>query len=189
MIWCLGMYASGSTWVFNAAMKVAASVVPAKPVVGHYVAARDQQLDFLDDPASLPVVKSHDTDEAAAIKLAQRADAVLLSIRDPRDRITSLMLHQRASFPAALDVVEHTDRYCARFASHPKANVLRYEADSSMTPRRSTALRHASVAGSPQRIVRASSPRWAVRRSRHSSQDWKICRRRYATSLATFSIR
>ena len=128
MIWCLGMYASGSTWVFNAAMKVAASVVPAKPVVGHYVAARDQQLDFLDDPASLPVVKSHDTDEAAAIKLAQRADAVLLSIRDPRDCITSLMLHQRASFPAALDVVEHTARYCARFASHPKANVLRYEA-------------------------------------------------------------
>ena len=103
MIWCLGMYASGSTWVFNAAMKVAARVVPAKPVVGHYVAARDQQLDFLDDPAPPPVVKSHDTDEAAAIKLAQaRRRRVAI---DPRsaDRITSLMLHQRASFPAALD--------------------------------------------------------------------------------------
>jgi len=127
MIWCLGMYASGSTWVFNAAMKVAACVVPSKPVVGRFITSH-RELDFLDGPASLPVAKSHDTDEAAAIKLAQQADAVLLSIRDPRDCITSLMLYQHYSFPAALGAVERTARYCARFAFHPKASVLRYEA-------------------------------------------------------------
>ncbi|HUD59661.1 MAG TPA: hypothetical protein VMQ99_09180 [Acetobacteraceae bacterium] len=39
MLWCLGMYASGSTWAFNAAMKVAAIVVPRTPAVGRFVTA------------------------------------------------------------------------------------------------------------------------------------------------------
>ena len=65
MLWCLGMYASGSTWAFNAAMKVAAVVVPRTPVVGRFVTRHDE-LEFLDDPMRLPIVKSHDTDAAAA---------------------------------------------------------------------------------------------------------------------------
>lgn len=93
MLWCLGMYASGSTWVFNVAMQVAAVVVPRTPAVGRFVMA-GHELDFLDDPTRMPVVKSHDTDEAAASELARRADAVLVSIRDPRDCVTSLMLYQ-----------------------------------------------------------------------------------------------
>ena len=127
MLWCLGMYASGSTWVFNVAMQVAAVVVPRTPAVGRFVMA-GHELDFLDDPTSLPVVKSHDTDEAAASELARRADAVLVSIRDPRDCVTSLMLYQHYQFAAALAAVERTARFCARFAAHPKARLLRYEA-------------------------------------------------------------
>jgi hypothetical protein len=126
MIWCLGVYASGSTWVFNAVIKVATAVVPSRPVAARFVTCR-QELDFLDDPVCLPVVKSHDTDEAAAIELARRADVVLLSIRDPRDCVTSLMLYQRYRFPAALEAVERTARYCARFSADPRVIVLRYE--------------------------------------------------------------
>ncbi len=127
MLWCLGMYASGSTWVFNAALEVAAVVVPSTPVVGRFVTRQDE-LDFLDDPARLPVVKSHDTDEAAAGELARRADTVLVSIRDPRDCVTSLMLYQHYGFDLALATIERTARFCARFASHPNAVLLRYEA-------------------------------------------------------------
>jgi hypothetical protein len=126
MHWCLGMYASGSTWVFNATMKVAATVVPQTPVFGCFV-TRNEELDFLADRSRLPIVKSHDTDEAAAVTLAQRADAVLISIRDPRDCVTSLMLYQHYGFANALASIERTARFCARFVSHPGAMLLRYE--------------------------------------------------------------
>jgi len=127
MLWCLGMYASGSTWAFNAAMKVAAVVVPRTPAVGRFVTRHDE-LDFLDDPMRLPIVKSHDTDAAAAAALASRADTLLASIRDPRDCITSLMLYQHYGFDLALATIERTARFCARFVSHPNAVLLRYEA-------------------------------------------------------------
>jgi hypothetical protein len=126
MIWCLGLYASGSTWLFNATMKVAASVSGTKPATGRYVTAASD-LDFLDDPHVLPIVKSHDTDEPAAAALAHRAGALLLSIRDPRDCVTSLMLYQRFRFAAALDTVARSVEFCARFAAHPRAILLRYE--------------------------------------------------------------
>jgi hypothetical protein len=127
MLWCLGMYASGSTWAFNAAMKVAAVVVPRTPAVGRFVTRHDE-LEFLDDPMRLPIVKSHDTDAAAAAALASRADPLLASIRDPRDCITSLMLYQHYGFDLALATIERTARFCARFVSHPNAVLLRYEA-------------------------------------------------------------
>ncbi len=126
MLWCLGMYASGSTWVFNAAMKVAAVVVPRTPAVGRFVTRHDE-LAFLDDATRLPVVKSHDTDEVAAVALASRANSLLVSIRDPRDCITSLMLYQHYGFDLALATIERTTRFCARFVSHPNAKLLRYE--------------------------------------------------------------
>lgn len=126
MLWCLGMYASGSTWVFNAALKIAAIVAPAKPAIGRFVVAH-HELDLLQDSTHLAIIKSHDTDEAAATELARLADGVLLSIRDPRDCVTSLMLYQRYRFADALASVERTARYCARFVAHPKVSVLRYE--------------------------------------------------------------
>ena len=123
MLWCLGMYASGSTWVFNAAMQVAALVGPHTPAVGCFVTGR-HELDFLNDPASLAIVKSHDTDEAAATELARRANALLVSIRDPRDCVTSLMLYQRYNFAAALAATECIARFCVRLAGRPDANSL-----------------------------------------------------------------
>ena len=116
MIWCLGMYASGSTWVFNAAMQVAAVVAPETPPAGHFLASH-QEMDWPDEPDRISVVKSHDTSAAAALGLTRRADAVLLSIRDPRDCVSSLMLYQRHNFPQALAAVERTARYCARLAA------------------------------------------------------------------------
>lgn len=127
MHWCLGLYASGSTWVYNAVRKTAAVVVPQRPVVGRFI-TRNDELDFLDEPGILPVVKSHDTDQAAAERLSRQTDALWLSIRDPRDCVTSLMLYQHYRFDLALQAVETTARFCARFAGHQQARLLRYEA-------------------------------------------------------------
>lgn len=126
VIWCLGMYASGSTWVFNVVLKTAAALVPEWPAVGRFITSR-AELDFLDEPATTSVVKSHDTDSVAAEMLARRADAILVSLRDPRDCVTSLMLYQQHPFPDALDWTEAAARFCSRMTAHPRAVVLRYE--------------------------------------------------------------
>lgn len=126
MIWCLGMYASGSTWVFNAAMKVASSLFPARPIIGRYVTSH-QELNFPPDPMAVAIVKSHDADEAAANDLGRRASVVLLSIRDPRDCVSSLMLYQGHPLAAALAAVERSTRPCLRFTTDRRTLLLRYE--------------------------------------------------------------
>jgi hypothetical protein len=60
MHWCLGMYASGSTWVFNATMKIAAAIVPQVPVRGLFITTH-AELGSLDDNGELAIIKSHDT--------------------------------------------------------------------------------------------------------------------------------
>src|SRR5690242_11396277 len=94
MLWCLGMYASGSTWVFNAAMKICAAVSPEVPVVGCYVTTL-ADLDLTEQQQRLGIVKTHNADDEATNALQRLADAILISVRDPRDCVTSLMLYQR----------------------------------------------------------------------------------------------
>lgn len=126
MLWCLGMYASGSTWLFNAAMMIGAAVAPASPLVGRYVDSADG-LDSLNNQAGLAVIKTHDVEEAAVGILGGRADSILISIRDPRDCVTSLMIYQRYGFVRALETTERSARACSRFVTDPRAALLRYE--------------------------------------------------------------
>lgn len=126
MLWCLGMYASGSTWLFNAATSVGRAVAPASSVVGRYVDSADG-LAFLNDRPGLAIVKTHDVDEAAGGILDRLADSILISIRDPRDCVTSLMLYQRHDIGHALDTTERSARACMAFAADPRATLLRYE--------------------------------------------------------------
>ena len=126
MIWCLGLYASGSTWVFNAAMKIAAILFPARPIAGLYVTAL-AELNHCDGPATLVIAKSHDAELAAAGELRRRATTVLLSIRDPRDCVTSLMLYQGHSLAAALRVVERSTWQCLDLLEDRRTTLLRYE--------------------------------------------------------------
>jgi len=64
MLWCLGMYASGSTWVFNAAMKICAAVSPEVPVVGCYVTTL-ADLDLTEQQQRLGIVKTDQSDNRA----------------------------------------------------------------------------------------------------------------------------
>jgi len=123
--WCLGMQASASTWIYNAALKIAPILVPDVPAQGRFVAYRGK-LGFLDDPG-LHIVKSHGVDAPTEAELGKRATSIIISLRDPRDAVASLMLYHSENFKEALTEVERAAATCARFAADPRAIVLRYE--------------------------------------------------------------
>src|SRR5580704_961367 len=100
MYWCLGMYGSASTWTFNVMQKLAAALVPERPVVSHFV---NESLADLDPSAGTLVVKSHAT--PAGEELARDARAIIVTIRDPRDSLASIMLHNQVPLEVALNVV------------------------------------------------------------------------------------
>jgi hypothetical protein len=125
-IWCLGMYASASTWLFNVALKIARALYPDRPVVGGFVHTL-ANLEIARGHAGLAIVKSHETELAAADGLGRLADCIFVSIRDPRDVVASLMTSQGHGFDKALRLTEASARLCSRFARDPRTALLRYE--------------------------------------------------------------
>jgi hypothetical protein len=126
MHWCLGMYASGSTWLFNVAMNIGAILMPEHPPVGRYITDMSE---LAPDEGAIGhvIVKTHDIDDTSAEALCRQSSSVLISIRDPRDCVSSLLLYQRYPLEAALKAVEASARCCAQFAGAPRALLLRYE--------------------------------------------------------------
>ena len=118
------MYASGSTWLFNAARAVAAILYPEQHVAGHF-AETPRQLRAL--PRALNVVKTHDLGPAAARYMAERADVILISLRDPRDAVTSMVQHMALDFGAALQRAETSGQFAARHASDARSALFLYE--------------------------------------------------------------
>jgi hypothetical protein len=125
--WCAGMYASGSTWAYNVMRGIAACLYPDRPVKGRFVNVLTD-LDGLDDAAFVHVVKSHDLAEEVATALLRHVGRIVVTIRDPRDAVTSLMLYQRYPFDLALATIAKSGRFVAGVASDPRALLLRYEA-------------------------------------------------------------
>jgi hypothetical protein len=116
------MYGSASTWTFNVVQLLAAAMTPERPVLGRFVS---DSLEGLDAPDSFVVVKTHAAPAARA--LAERARTIIVTIRDPRDAIASLMAHNKAPFPLALQATQASAQMCAAYASDPRAVLLRFE--------------------------------------------------------------
>jgi len=133
MYWCLGLHSSASTWIFNAARKIAEVLLPDKPIVAPFV-LRSIDLPSFDEGERLIIVKSHETDEAAAVELGNRAQAIWISIRDPRDAVASLVTYNRLDFDAALHQIAIDARFCGRFVCHPRARLFRFESQFSDAP-------------------------------------------------------
>jgi hypothetical protein len=154
MYWCLGMYGSASTWTFNVVRKLAAAASPERPVTATFVS---HTLDELGAPAAADttlVVKTHAATCAAA--LAERARRIIVTVRDPRDAIASLMAHNKAPFELALRVTEAGLRMCGAYAADPRALLLRFEDRFFEAPhtitRLAATLPHALSPGELQRI-------------------------------------
>jgi hypothetical protein len=122
MFWCLGMYSSASTWMYNVVQEVARILSPTRTVTPIFVYAA---LPDLSEATGYPVIKTHAGGNAD--ELGQLAKAIIITIRDPRDAIASLMIHNGVPFDFALDVTEASAWACARFIGHERAILFRYE--------------------------------------------------------------
>jgi len=125
VLWCQGMFASGSTWLFNVALAVSGALEPRLPVRGRFVyGLRDA--DGLGAPGLRHVVKAHQA-PGGLDQVAARSDAIIVTLRDPRDAVCSLMQYQGFSFYRALFNVRLAAEACYRLALSPQAVVLHYE--------------------------------------------------------------
>jgi hypothetical protein len=117
------MYASASTWLFNVIRQMAAVQ---GEVFTHFVAGEIDPARFARD--GLHLVKSHEiTDESAVEFLAQKAERIFVTIRDPRDAVTSLMQYHGYDFVRALTHVDASARLCVRFANDKRSVFWPYE--------------------------------------------------------------
>lgn len=121
-----GLYGSASTWAYNAIRLLLEEAPPLRPVQGGFADALAQLPEPTDPPGSL-VIKTHRPD--AAMRLFARATAapVVLTVRDPRDALVSMM--QRFGVTAAEmhgGIVASAHLLLALGAQRPVL-VLRYE--------------------------------------------------------------
>jgi hypothetical protein len=133
LYWCAGMYASGSTWAYNIMRGIAAALYAGQTVQGRFVNFL-ADLDGLDDDGRVHVVKTHDVAPEVTAELSRRATRLVVTIRDPRDAVTSMMLYQRYPFDMGLDWVARSAKFAASLALDPRALLLRYEAGFTDTP-------------------------------------------------------
>lgn len=126
LLWCLGMYASASTWAFNVARQLHEHAGTA-PQRSTFFSGRGD-LSALSTPGVHWIVKSHEiSDEPTVLGLAARATHILVTMRDPRDAVTSLMLYHGYGFAQSLPLVAAATRLCAGFARDRRARLWHYE--------------------------------------------------------------
>ena len=126
-VWCLGLYASGSTWLYNIVLRLAALLHPELQVVAAYL-AEGHAPQALAEPGRLLVVKSHAPSGDIWDWMNHQDPRILLTLRDPRDSIASMMVYQGYGFTSALSAVVQSAKFCASILDNAKAALLRYEA-------------------------------------------------------------
>ncbi len=119
------MYASGSTWLYNAARDTA--LAAGLEMRSCYAETLKMLEPVRQSQAGVRIVKTHQLDAAATDFMNGNASVILLTVRDPRDAVVSLMQHMRHGFGAALQTVGRSAAFCGRFADDPRTHVLRYE--------------------------------------------------------------
>lgn len=125
VLWCQGMFASGSTWLYNVALAVAHTIDPDHAVDGRFVFNVSDAIGL--DATGIPhVVKAHQAKDGVDA-IAAKADAILVTLRDPRDAVVSLMQYQKFSFNRALLNVRNAAEACVLLGRLPQAITLHYE--------------------------------------------------------------
>jgi hypothetical protein len=165
VVCCAGMYASGSTWAYNVVRLLARA--SADQLVVQYFANTLADLAGRADGDVIHIVKTHDLPDDAAARLLAHTPRIVVTLRDPRDAVASLMTYQRHAFRHALASVETSARFAAAMAERTDALVLRYETGFPDDP--ATIERIAGATGLPadsdtRRRIFAETSRAAVER-------------------------
>lgn len=124
--WCIGMYNSASTWLYNAVYNVVAMKwQPVRPL-GRFCYYRMQFQDALQVPGPV-VIKSHDIPKNAVNYIRRCANHIFVSVRDPRDCVASLIRYHNEGFESALSRVEASARLCRAASLAMNATTFIYE--------------------------------------------------------------
>jgi len=126
VIWCLGVPGSASTWTFNA-VRLLHSTAGLRATSCFAYLNRPLNLDVLGGPGNF-IVKSHVITSVPTVAfLQEKSRVIIITIRDPRDSVSSLIRSKAAGFKLALANVEETLELCAQVAARPNAYLMRYE--------------------------------------------------------------
>jgi hypothetical protein len=125
---CAGRYGSGSTWAFNAATKVLCTR-PSYRVVSLYADRLEAEVRAAIDGSDSFVLKTHLPDGCVrALGGVGTGVATIVTTRDPRDAVASMMMRFRRDFAAALDHVRLSADHIVQLAKLHRPLVLPYEA-------------------------------------------------------------
>lgn len=128
VVLCLGMPGSASTWIFNICVHLMG--LPQRNVKVVYtddrLADSLEQIEAADEHVDVLVVKSHKADTAIFDFVSSTRSNCLLSIRDPRDCVVSLMERFDFSFEKALASLVKSCHALMRFEPLG-ASLFRYE--------------------------------------------------------------
>jgi hypothetical protein len=127
---CLGLYSSGSTWVFNVIRQIWQAEAKAGAFRSLYLDSEmDLPLDIFD--ASYIALKTHKPPDLPTDSLMRLVaicrGPVIVSIRDPRDAVASLMQRFGMPFDRALDSVAASAQSIMKVAGTRTIFLLRYE--------------------------------------------------------------
>ncbi|WP_419727827.1 hypothetical protein [Lichenicola sp.] len=125
VLWCQGMFASGSTWLYNVARAVARELDP-HGVIDERFVFQLRDTEGLSARGVRHIVKAHQA-VGGVEAVAAASDAILVTLRDPRDAVVSLMQYQNFSFSQALFNVRRAAEACVLLGRLPQAVTLHYE--------------------------------------------------------------
>ena len=124
--WCLGMYGSASTWLYNVVREIY-EVADQRNVRLQFVSDRLDET-WLGQPNTISLIKSHEiTNDCALVTIAGRADQIFVSLRDPRDSVASLMVYHHYKFDKALKLVEAAANLWLGYTKDRRAVCVWYE--------------------------------------------------------------
>ncbi|QGM98854.1 hypothetical protein [Methylocystis parvus] len=125
IIFCVGLYRSASTWVFN----VCRAICERKGTPFTSLYADYPMCELLEKAvaANVCIVKSHRPDVGFNLIFAAYEPPLIVSVRDPRDCVASLMTQFRMTFENALDWVEKSAAAMAAMPLPSRSLILKYE--------------------------------------------------------------
>ncbi len=126
MIITAGLYGSGSTWAYNVIRLLLQNAPSLTPVHAGFADALAELPEPEGHPGSI-VIKTHCPDRAMRIFARATAAPVVMTVRDPRDAITSMMQRFGVSCAEMRDGLIASAHLLLGLAAYRPALVLRYE--------------------------------------------------------------
>ena len=125
-VMCAGMFSSGSTWVFNVVAQLLRKAHPGFRIAQTYADELGPEHEVLASNVDYLVFKTHTPSPAARLLARRGGLPIILSIRDPKDAIASLLQRFSVTFDWAFDKVVASNDALIQLMELPHF-LLRYE--------------------------------------------------------------